>query len=353
MPLKIYPKTGKKGRTWHVQGWVKGKYVRRSTGYPVTTQASKASAKQFAAELEVALRNQEDGYTKKQVPTVAEYWRDTYEPVYTEQKKSARVDRYMMAHALPELGSKRLDKVTRSDCERYLNLRRQSMHGQRIPKDGEIVTLKATAEGTVQRERQFLAAVFEKAKADGHIAVNPWRGIKAIPYAVRERLLTKADQAKLLKALSPTYRRWVLFLLGTGLRIAECIGLTPADVDLERRVVKVSAEHAKLGKARVVPLPKALVPVLKRQLKVEGELWPRDQSGLREVLMTACQRAGIGHLSPHDLRHTFGHRWLTGGGDIYTLSKILGNTLGVAEKHYAHLLREDVRKKADAVDLGL
>ena len=54
------------------------------------------------------------------------------------------------------------------------------------------------------------------------------------------------------------------------------------------------------------------------------------------------------------LRHTFGWRWLRGGGDIYTLSKILGHaSVAVTEKHYAHLLKEDLRAKADAIDLGL
>jgi hypothetical protein len=46
-------------------------------------------------------------------------------------------------------------------------------------------------------------------------------------------------------------------------------------------------------------------------------------------------------------------RFLKGGGDIYTLSKILGDTVAVTERHYAHLLKEDVREKADRVDLGL
>jgi integrase len=45
---------------------------------------------------------------------------------------------------------------------------------------------------------------------------------------------------------------------------------------------------------------------------------------------------------------------LKAGGDIYTLSKILGHaSVAVTEKHYAHLLREDLRSKADAIDLGL
>jgi integrase len=54
------------------------------------------------------------------------------------------------------------------------------------------------------------------------------------------------------------------------------------------------------------------------------------------------------------MRHTFGWRWLKGGGDIYAFSKILGHaSVAVTEKHYAKLLDEDLRVKADQVDLGL
>ena len=65
-------------------------------------------------------------------------------------------------------------------------------------------------------------------------------------------------------------------------------------------------------------------------------------------------QTAIPHLSPHAFRHTFGWRWLQGGGDIYTLSKVLGHaTVAVTERHYAHLLKGDIMAKADKIDLGL
>jgi integrase len=106
------------------------------------------------------------------------------------------------------------------------------------------------------------------------------------------------------------------------------------------------------------------VPVVEQQLAADGRLWRQNPQRLREVLAEACAerknkmgvmtRPAIPHISPHVLRHSFGWRWLKGGGDIYTLSKILGHSsVAVTEKHYAHLLKEDLRAKADAIDLGL
>jgi integrase len=118
-----------------------------------------------------------------------------------------------------------------------------------------------------------------------------------------------------------------------------------------------------------------LVPVIEEQINADGKLWTQNPQRLREVLAEACRgreavqgrasrrgkivaavpaRTTVPHVSPHTLRHTFGHRWLVGGGDVFTLSRILGHaSVAVTEKHYAHLLRENIQAKADLVDLGL
>ncbi|HUP39337.1 MAG TPA: site-specific integrase [Vicinamibacterales bacterium] len=181
------------------------------------------------------------------------------------------------------------------------------------------------------------------------------------------------NQGELLRRLSTRFQRFVLFLLGTGVRLQECRGIDPAkDLHLKERWVRVTG---KFGKTREVPLPSELVPVIEEQLKADGALWKQNPQRLREVLADGCRertaiqarvsrrgnvvaaatgRTPLPHLSPHDLRHTYGHRWLVGGGDIFTLSRILGHeSVAVTEKHYAYLLTENLRGAMDRVDLGL
>ena len=99
-----------------------------------------------------------------------------------------------------------------------------------------------------------------------------------------------------------------------------------------------------------MPLTLVAQKTVDDQLAADGRLWGQNPQRLREVLATAAKRARTHHLSPHDLRHTFGHRWLAAGGDIYTLSKLLGHSsVNVTEQHYAHLLKEDVASKMTAV----
>ena len=225
----------------------------------------------------------------------------------------------------------------------------------------------------MQRERSFLHALFQQAVEDELIDRNPWRKIERSEYVARHRVLTVENQAELLHRLSARFQRFVLFLLGTGVRLDECRGIEPGkDLDLMERWVRVTG---KFGKTREVPLPSELVPVIEEQLKADGVLWRQNPQRLREVLAEACRerkavqrrvsrrgkviaatsaRAALPHLSPHDLRHTYGHRWLVGGGDIFTLSRILGHeSVAVTERHYAYLLTENLRGAMDRVDLGL
>jgi len=44
------------------------------------------------------------------------------------------------------------------------------------------------------------------------------------------------------------------------------------------------------------------------------QLWlglggPMTDSGIRQIITERAKQAGIGHLHPHQLRHTFAHRW--------------------------------------------
>jgi integrase/recombinase XerD len=323
----------------------------------VSTKTSKESAKRRATEIELEIRSGVHGWSKD-VPTVSTYWLKTYRPTYTLRKRAPERDDQVMAHALPVFGNMRLDEIKKSDCERYLNARRQSVSANPRRK-----TPKRVAEDTVQRERSFLHALFQQAMEDELIDRNPWRKVERSEYVARHRVLTVENQVELLRRLSARFQRFVLFLLGTGVRLEECRGVDPAkDLHLKERWVRVTG---KFGKTREVPFPAALVPVIQDQIKADGGLWQQNPQRLREVLANACRgrqavqarvsrrgkvvaaasgRTALPHPSPHDLRHTYGHRWLVGGGDIFTLSRILGHeSVAVTERHYAYLLTENLR----------
>lgn len=299
---------------------------------------------------------------KGDVPTFAEWWatcQTTYEP---EKKPSTQKrNREIVAHWLLILGDKALDAIRQVDCVAGLATRRQSFTSHLTRK-----TKTRISENSIQRERRTMQAIFERAVENDVIPKNPWKGIEARATTTRsDRILTEEDQPKLLAALNtlrkdargrmvsphPRYTRFLLFMLETGLRIDELLNTHFRDGGDYVHV------NGKFSKERDVPLTCAARRLLDEQWAdpdrpktAKGRPWWQCDQRFRTVLKVAAKRAGIPHLSPHDLRHTFGHRYLVRGGDIYDLSKILGHaSVAVTERHYAYLRKEDVRDKMLAV----
>ena len=106
------------------------------------------------------------------------------------------------------------------------------------------------------------------------------------------------------------------------------------------------------SQCREVPLMKRAQMIVKDQLKADGQLWAGldGMASIQKALAQAARRAGIHRVSPHDLRHTFGHRWLQRGGSVDNLSRILGHSDSrITRKHYGHLLDTDLAANMRAV----
>jgi integrase len=287
--------------------------------------------------------------------TLTDWWKK-YQEVYSprKSKRTQRIDKNIMAHWTPLLGSLVLADIRQIDCLRALNLRREAKQANPGHKNPTVIK-----ESTVQRERRLLHAIFERAVENDVITKNPWKGIEKVADVPRsDRILSEDDEVKFVAALrSPAgndgnvgrakperYVRFTTFMLETGLRLDELL-----NDDFSDRGTHVHV-RGKFAKERDVPLTKKARKALDDQITEDGKLWDQTPARFREVLAATCQRAGIPHISPHDLRHTFGHRFLVKGGDIYVLSKLLGHaSVAVTEKHYAYLRREDITSKMLAV----
>lgn len=321
----------KRGDVYYVRVMINGRDKWRSTGHTTLK-----SALRRADEIKVKLRDEEDFGTKT-VPTFAEFVERTYLPVYSKRKLAPGRDQEILAHALPFFGRRRLDEVTKSLCVRYIGTR-----------------LSRAAASTVNRERGTIQAIFERALEDGLIDRNPWKGIPREQEGPRIRLLSLENEQKLRQYLSPRYQRWLTFMLGTGLRAKEARAIRIGMVDFAQGLLHVPAAAAKGRKARKVPLFPEVRLAIAAEMQSSGRLWPVNTQEYRDRLDRASKAAGIPHLSPHDLRHTFATRYLQGGGDIYTLSKILGHSsVKMTERNYAHLSGEDIVELSKGVELRM
>lgn len=354
---------------WHLRKNIDGRRREESTGYgPKDRRKAELAANKIVSRW----LDEKHGVTRgedSEVPTLATWWA-TYRLVYSAKKVRPERDAAIMDFWLKipmgrrTWGQTRLDVFKQSDCEAALAHRRAAGTLNPTYKTQR----QAVAESTVQRERGVVQSVFERAVDDGLIDRNPWKRVEKEQGEARSRLLMPEEEDALVAVMRPQFKRFVEFVLETGVRLDELRKIERRDVTATsvhvhgkgRKRRTLCARCGRLGgKCRDVPLTAKARQLLVEQMaetpsirvREESEaLWPQQQSRLREVVAVGAERAGIPHLSPHDLRHTFGLRWLQRGGDIYTLSKVLGHSsVVVTEKHYAPVLQTDLDAKMRAV----
>ena len=147
-------------------------------------------------------------------------------------------------------------------------------------------------------------------------------------------------------------------LYGTGIRVAELVGLDVDDVDLERRVLRVIGKG---DKQRTVPfgLPAGRAvrdwlargrPRLVRAgsgpallLGLRGGRW--DQRQVRTLVHDLLREAGLGvDAAPHALRHSAATHLLDGGADLRSVQELLGHASLATTQVYTHVSVERLRK---------
>ncbi len=155
-------------------------------------------------------------------------------------------------------------------------------------------------------------------------------------------------------------------LLGTGIRVSECVGLDVEDIDFQNGGIKV---HRKGGNEMIVYFGEEVAQALMDYLAVRKGITPLP--GHEHALFYSTQRRRIGvkavenlvkkysqqitttkKITPHKLRSTYGTALYEETGDIYLVADVLGHRdVNTTRKHYADLGDAHRRKAASAVRL--
>ena len=211
----------------------------------------------------------------------------------------------------------------------------------------------ATLRGYVVVIRRFFAWLVE----EGDLAESPATRLKLpeLPDAEPRGILLEDVRRMLEAASSSRDRALVLFLVDSGARAGEVVGLRVEDVDLDRGSALIRAASAKRHKARTVGLNAVTVEAIQAYLaeRPAGEpaLWltvrgtPLTYWGLRQVLRRLADRAGVvGTHNAHAFRHAFVRYALQQqGANLGVLADILGHSSPeVTKKVYGVFSRQEV-----------
>ncbi|MCT1451399.1 tyrosine recombinase XerC [Corynebacterium sp. p3-SID1145] len=164
-------------------------------------------------------------------------------------------------------------------------------------------------------------------------------------------------------------RAMLELLYATGMRVAELTGLDTGDIDVSRRLARVTGKG---NKQRVVPFGDNAAAAIDTWLARRGELLNNgagssaaasadatkalflgsrggriDQRQVRRVVERAAQRTGDSDLSPHALRHSAATHMLEGGADLRVVQELLGHSSLQTTQIYTHVSAQRLKSVYD------
>lgn len=230
---------------------------------------------------------------------------------------------------------------------------------------------------TVMDFHHHVKAAILDALDDGLLVHDPTRRavIKGrAPKAKKTKFLNLYQLQLLLRHLhlgsQPSWDWFILVVAKTGLRYAEALALTPADIDREHQIISVNNSwnyKSSTGGFQQTKNPTSVrkIPAdwkLIHQLTTLCEGRPADQpifvpegkrvfnSTVNDILERYCTQLGIPVISIHGLRHTHASLLLYEGVSIPSVSKRLGHAdTTTTEKTYLHIIQELENQDRDKV----
>lgn len=155
-------------------------------------------------------------------------------------------------------------------------------------------------------------------------------------------------------------------LLGTGIRVSECVGIDIQDINFEDGQILI---HRKGGKEAMIYFGDEVEDALRNYMFERNDMKPtsghenafflslkNSRISVRAVEMLVKKYSSLSstvkHITPHKLRSTYGTRLYEEEQDIYLVAEILGHKdVNTTRRHYAATNEELKRNARNSVKL--
>jgi integrase len=262
-------------------------------------------------------------------------------------------------HIKPLLGIMSVPAVTRADVESFMH---DVAQGKTAMRRG-VIDVRG-GKGAASRTVGLLGSIFTYAVRHHMRPDNPARGVERFADGQRQRRLTEDEYAALGAALRkatgdgliwPPAVALTRFLLLTGWRRGEAIGLRPSELDLGRRTAVLG--DSKTGRS-MRPLSTAAVKLLRSAMtnhKPVGTVFPASRGdglmiGYPKLWERIAKLAGLpADVTPHTLRHSFASLAADMGYSEPTIAALIGHAGRSMTSRYVHSADSVLLAAADAV----
>lgn len=235
--------------------------------------------------------------------------------------------------------------------------------------------------------KSVLHAALQQAYINGYIAVNPADKVVIPKGGNAKKEINPLTQKQIDDFLAvirgSEYEMLFRVALFTGMREGEVMGLQWDNIDFDNGIITIdhqlkrtkNAEYyldeTKTHEIRKIKPAASVMKLLAQQKKIQaerrlraGELWCEGKfpglvftneygkhygkNTVYHNVQKLAAKIGANGFRFHDLRHTFAVSYLVAGGDIYSLSKVLGHSnIKITCDLYLHFT-EDLRDQASS-----
>ncbi len=373
--VRVHPKDGKElTRRWYVPaGWSKRAIDRELAKFAAELERQ-VKAGEVLNRAEMAAEAAERAAEEAKIQTLQQYAERVFMPgVVVRCSESTRTayERIFRLWIYPTLGDLKLPEITAAQLNALLLSWQKS----------------GLAHASCVKGYAILNSLFKSAFLDDTIAVNPMQKVQRPKPRKDEKqksveAYTAEEARRILSALDSEPLKWrvlIRLLIDTGMRRGEACGLQWSDIDFKERTISivrnlcytpaagVYVDTPKNGRSRTVPVGDDDLRLLK-QLRDEQAAscvsrWVFTQDGSPEpmhpdsptrYLKIFSERAGVEHLHPHKLRHTFASIAITNGADVASVSETLGHSdKAVTLRMYTHADEESKRRASNIVQAAI
>ena len=268
-----------------------------------------------------------------------------------------------------------LEHIKPVDIEEYMEYLKYRPNG-----DEDIANKETAIKRKISSLKSFYRYFYEREL----ITVNPAalvhlpkireKEIIRLDYDEVARLIDEAESGEgLTKRQQDFHKRtknrdvaMLALLLGTGMRVSECVGRDLSDIDMRETAVNI---HRKGGKEETVYFSDEVAGMIAPYMAERRSMLPEAGSenalflslqnkrmSVRSAELMVKKYAGIvtplKHITPHKLRSTYGTHLYQETGDIYLVADVLGHRdVNTTRKHYAAMGEERRRAARSKVKL--
>ncbi len=320
--------------------------IGRSTD--ISLSDARKRARTLRSELELGRDIYAEKRASKEMPTLTDFFNNTYLPYAKVHKRSWIRDVQLFARLGKAFGNLRLNQIQKQKVAVF--------HAGLM--EGGLSAASADHHPKLLRRMFSMAIEYEL------LEKNPLANFTLFNHDNKvEHYLSDAQLIQLMDVLRTDANRTVcniaILLLGTGCRLNEILTAKKSDIDVDNRVLKIAASNSKSKRVRTVPLNDASIDIVLQQFEdTKGydflfinHMTKKPYTTIMKVWTRLRNKAGLPHLRIHDLRHSFASFLVNAGRTLYEVQQILGHSQSIVTERYAHLSTKTLQDASNSASV--